>query len=123
MKSLFATHTCILLLLLLSACVSTDEKTLRMAEGAECERQGGTVYRGTGWTFFECVSAQQQARLERLELACVTAGGTVDYSDWNGKYKNCEKEAPSVNVEVNNTPKWTAPTICITKRCKEREGR
>ena len=26
-------------------------------------------------------------------------------------------------VQVNNTPAWSAPTICITKRCKEQQGR
>jgi hypothetical protein len=112
-----------ILMLVVTGCVSQDEKALRMAQAIECEGQGGTVYKGTGWTFFECVSSKEQERLERLELACVSAGGTVEYSDWNKKYENCKKEAPSVNVEVNNNPNtWTAPTICITQKCKERRG-
>ena len=102
----------------LQGCVSQERISLATQA---CEKDGGTAYVEEVFGGFECVSARQQKRLERLELACVSAGGTVDY-DSKGKYVNCEKKS-SVNVNVNNDswPITGMETICLTQRCRDRQ--
>ena len=58
--------------------------------------------RSQPWNYYECVSGPEQERLERLELACVSAGGTVLYQVGNRKFLNCKKEGTKVRVNVNS---------------------
>lgn len=108
--------------MLLSACANAP---VDQAAVDACNERGGKAYweNKTG-KVRKCLFPSDTERLAKLELACVSAGSTVIYDNW-GLYSNCQRGNPEVNVKVvnNNIPKWEAPTICITKRCKEREGR
>jgi hypothetical protein len=93
--------------MLLGACASLtpEEEAARRIDAVKCKNDGGKVYLGVNrdqpWNYYECVSGPEQERLERLELACVSAGGTVLYQVGNRKFLNCKKEGTKVKVNVN----------------------
>jgi len=95
------------LLMLLGACASVtpEQEAARRIDAVKCKKEGGKVYVGESessrWYYYECVSRQEQERLERLELACVSAGGTVLYESGKRKFRNCKKEGTKVKVNVN----------------------
>ena len=95
------------LLMLLGACASVtpEQEAARRIDAVKCKKEGGKVYVGESessrWYYYECVSRQEQERLERLELACVSAGGTVLYELGKRKFRNCKKEGTKVKVNVN----------------------
>ena len=77
--------------------------------------------RSQPWNYYECVSGPEQERLERLELACVSAGGTVLYETGKRKFRNCKKEGTKVKVNVqNNTNPIPMPSGCLGYSCKGR---
>ena len=94
--------------MLLGACASLtpEQEAARRIDAVKCEHEGGKVYLGVNrsqpWSYYECVSRPEQERLERLELACVSAGGTVLYQVGNRKFLNCKKEGTKVKVNVNS---------------------
>ena len=94
--------------MLLGACASVtpEQEAARRIDAVKCEHEGGKVYLGVNrsqpWNYYECVSGPEQERLERLELACVSAGGTVLYQVGNRKFLNCKKEGTKVRVNVNS---------------------
>ena len=82
---------------LLTSCAASPEQ---LAEVETCRGKGHTPYTYSSGKLRDCVSPKDQERLEKLEFACVSAGGTVDYNVV-GMYKNC-KGRPAVKVNVNN---------------------
>jgi len=117
----------IALLTIISACatVSPEQEAARRIDAIKCEHEGGKVYTGKyesdRWYYYECVPRREQERLERLELACVSAGGSVLYSSRSGKYLNCKKEGTKVKVNVqNNTNPIPMPSGCLGYSCKGR---
>ena len=119
----------IALLTVVSACatVSPEQEAARRIDAIKCEHEGGKVYTGKyesdRWYYYECVPRREQERLERLELACVSAGGTVLYESGNRKYRNCKKEGSRVNVNVTQ-PVSTGidpSKVCLTQRCRDRQ--
>ena len=56
---------------------------------------------------------KNQERFDRLELACVSAGGTVEYERNYGYYTNCFKAAPSVNVNNNMSGSRGIINTCV----------
>ena len=84
------------------ASVTPEEIAERRIAAVRCEHEGGKAYHTpTIYNNFECVSAREQQRLEKLELACVSAGGTPIYH-FNDKYKNCYQRGPD-QININNT--------------------
>lgn len=81
----------------LTGCAASSEQ---LAEVEACRSKGHTAYVYRWGELRDCVSPKDQERLEKLELACVSAGGTVDYNGV-GMYENCEGR-PAVKVNVNN---------------------
>jgi hypothetical protein len=68
--------------------------------------QDGTAYLGPFGEWAFCVDRRQQEQWDKLEMACVSAGGTVTYGGHRtagrkNDYSNCKKGA-SVKVNVNN---------------------
>ena len=113
----------LMLILFLPACasVSPEQEAARRIDAIKCEHEGGKVYRNSNWYYYECVPRREQERLERLELACVSAGGSVLYDSGNRKYRNCKKEGTKVKVNVqNNTNPIPMPTGCLGYRCSNR---
>ena len=110
----------LMLILFLPACasVSPEQEAARRIDAIKCEHEGGKVYTGKyesdRWYYYECVPRREQERLERLELACVSAGGSVLYDSGNRKYLNCRKEGTKVKVNVNNNVNTSTPaTSCV----------
>ena len=91
---------------LVSSCAGLTPEQIaeRRIARVKCEHDGGKMYGEINYGPLECVSAREQERLERLELACVQAGGTPIYNYGSKKYQNCNQRAPdSINVINNNT--------------------
>ena len=114
-------------LMLLGACASLtpEQEAARRIDAVKCEHEGGKVYLGVNrsqpWSYYECVSRPEQKRLERLELACVSAGGTVLYETGKRKFRNCKKEGTKVKVNVqNNSNPIPMPSGCLGYSCKGR---
>lgn len=78
-------------------CASSPDQ---LAKIQQCRDDGNKPYVDSFGMLRHCISPKDQERLDKLELACVSAGGTVDY--YFGKYENC-KGNPSVKVNVNNS--------------------
>ena len=114
------------LVLLLAGCMSAPNPPKDQAAIDSCNDKGGKAYwRSETGKVEKCLFPRDLERLAKLELACVSAGSTVIYDDWR-LYSNCQRGNPEVKVKVinNNTPQWEwdpGPTICISKRCKERQ--
>lgn len=98
MSKLFGTSLALLLIL---GCAQTPEQ---LAEIKQCEAAGNKAYvYSLSKSLYSCVTPAEQKRLDRLELACVSAGGTVDYHV-SGKYENCKRAAAvKINVTNNNS--------------------
>ena len=88
----------------ITGCAATPEE---LAAVEQCRKEGNTPYTYSRGALKYCIPPEEQERLERLELACVTAGGSVDYDIW-GKYRNC-KGTPAVKVNVNNNSSTFKP--------------
>lgn len=90
------------IVLLLAGCAGLTPEQLaeRRIAAVRCEHEGGKAYHNEYYSF-ECVSARDLQRLERLELACVSAGGNPHYYS-NGKYNNCYQRGPD-QININNT--------------------
>jgi len=82
--------------------LTPEELAERRIAAVRCEHEGGKAYHNGAYYSFECVSAREQQRLERLELACVSAGGTPIYSQGNRKYVNCNQRGPD-QININNS--------------------
>lgn len=112
MKKIFIPMLC-LTSICLSGCISQEELAARKSKIAEMQGLGYTCYVGANFSH-KCFSPERQERLEKLELACVSGGGTVEYH-WRGYYENCRR--PSNKVIVNTAP--TAPIaqpVCIFRK-------
>lgn len=114
----------VILFYAVSACatVSPEQEAARRIDAIKCEHEGGKVYLGVDrsqpWNYYECVSKQEQERLERLELACVSAGGTVLYELGMRKFRNCKKEGTKVKVNVDNDwQPYPMPSGCLGYNC------
>lgn len=79
--------------------LTAERQQERLAKIKACRDAGYTPYVGALNYMEHCVSPKEQAKLERLELACVSAGGTVDYDSY-GKYRNCQGK-PAVQINNN----------------------
>jgi len=68
-------------LTVVSACatVSPEQEAARRIDAIKCEHEGVKAYRNSNWYYYEYVPRREQERLERLKLACVSAGGSVCY--------------------------------------------
>ena len=107
---------------LISGCASEADRRQKVqnyqAKVAACQNAGGTAYRAYGgkysWDYrVKCISRSNQDRFDRLELACVSAGGTVQYEPAYGYYTNCFKAAPSVNVNNNMSGSQGVINTCV----------
>ena len=67
-----------------------------------CRDSGGTAYTWSRGSLEKCASPSEQQRLEKLEMACVESGGTVDYH-WAGYYRNCERPTAKTNGGNSNS--------------------
>ena len=104
-----------LALVVVSGCVSAERRAEIEAEAAKCESSGGTAYIGYDELDF-CASPSEQARFERLEIACLEGGGEVRRK--YGRYKGCEQPQPKTNITINN--KVSTKRECIFKMaCKD----
>lgn len=89
-----------LLAFALVGCISAEQKAANRAEALECEQSGSTPYVGIGaGDLGKCASPKEQARLERLEYACVKAGGEPKYHWAYEYYLNCKQGS---EVRINN---------------------
>lgn len=84
-----------LLAFALVGCGLTPEAKQRRAANIQaCRDSGGTAYVSFN-TLDKCAMPNEQARLERLELACINSGGTPKYANFGGYYENCRRPAAS----------------------------
>jgi hypothetical protein len=89
-------------IIVIASCgLNPEVEQARIAAIEQCKAGGGTPYVRYNYRLEKCASPREQERLERLELACVSAGGTVQYDSVSGIYKNCIGQ-PAVEVNVNN---------------------
>ena len=106
--------TCIALTCVVS-CVSDERRAQIDAEVAKCESNGGTAYVRYG-ALKLCASATEQARFEKLELACLQGGGEVQRKF--GIYKSCKQPKSETNITVNNQVS-TGRKCVFTMACKD----
>jgi len=86
----------LVMVIFLAGCASSPEQ---LGEIQRCKDEGNKAIVNTFGALKYCISPEEQERLNELELACVSAGGTVVY--YQDKYENC-KGNPSVKVNVNS---------------------
>jgi len=101
MEKLIGIHV---VLILLTGCAASPEQ---LAEVEACRSEGHTAYTYSWGKLRDCVSPKDQARLEKLELACVSSGGTVDYNVV-GMYENCKRRS-AAKVKVKNSSSGFKP--------------
>lgn len=103
--------------ILLAGCASQEQITERKNRIADLRASGYTCFVGFEASY-KCFTPEEQERLNNLELACVSGGGTVKYHNTKGYYENCFR--PTNKVIVNTAaPAPIAQPVCIFgKRCK-----
>lgn len=104
LEGLSLRHFCATIIIIVtSGCgLNPEVEQARIALIEQCKAGGGTPYVRFNYRLEKCASPKEQERLEQLELACVSAGGTVQYDGVSGIYENCIGK-PAVEVNVNNT--------------------
>ena len=98
-----------LLAFALVGCGLTPEAKQRRAANVQaCRDSGGTAYTGALGQLSKCATPSEQARLDKLEMACVQSGGSVDYH-FTGYYENCKRPVAKTNGGSSNSKSGFKP--------------